>query len=887
MDISDDTKQDKSHLSEWIEYDKNFLSNNKNNKDKKEIFLNSCNDYSELRQSYNNTILKNISIDFGFPNTRNTYKYKRSFPLNDCPMFEQRNTFYYDKNFQLFKNKSVSKYGEPKNKNNSLSKFNSMNKITSPQHKIITSIKKKKNVDDIDVQDYYKNKNNKSKNQNEKEKDIYELEVINQVIFNETDEEKTKRNDGKISPRDEKVSEGDWGEIEQIIFENEKDKKNNLLNSIHVEIEKENGDKQLKIVEISKEERERKDPCIKIKYIVEDKFCLQSDSPREEIASNLEKEIIKDSSSKGSFAKTNTGSKNNFSFNSFKKHDSTALRKERASEILLKEVKSSDNFFSSVETEKKSEKRISIKPISHKFDKEELLSSTSKRRSNTEQTEEKEVEIFPKKSKKLMDIINDEQEKTNKSIEIEEQFFIKDKNSSITKEEEKNDKNLVNSRKLKVLDYDIDENINNEGKNTKIEENINQKEKYNRFGIKRKIIDTENEDKGKNLDENKDKNIKEETNVLKKIEIQVKKDKKSPKKEKEEIIEKEVQITQNEKKPYRSRFTVKDKNNEEEPQINKNEIKEKRIIERYKSDEEENEEKTKKDRYTVQEKQEVIEDTKENKQSGGGIRDRYMKKKKIDENDENDNEKKLKIINIETKKNRFGNDISTNLMTEKDTSDYIKSKLDRSRDKDINIKRQIKTEVEKEEIEEVKPIYKRNRFLKQNEEEIAQKEMAPKKEVIQEDNEEVKPIFKRNRFFKQNEEEIEQKETLPKKEVIQEEKIEKNYKVKSRTFPEENKDEVKKTQENANLTSESENNTKKYRTRRFFVNNDNNEEKGNIKEPENENKVELNNTNKHRFRTFQNKIKEKELNEKNEREERIEIEKQEKEKEKERERIEN
>ena len=39
-----------------------------------------------------------------------------------------------------------------------------------------------------------------------------------------------------------------------MIFENEKNKKNNLLNSVHVEIEKENGEKQLKIVEISKED---------------------------------------------------------------------------------------------------------------------------------------------------------------------------------------------------------------------------------------------------------------------------------------------------------------------------------------------------------------------------------------------------------------------------------------------------------------------------------------------------------------------------------------------------------------------------------------------------------------------------------------------------------
>ena len=70
---SEDTKQDKSRLSESIYMDRNLP---KLTKDKKEIFLNSANDYSELRQSYANTQLKNISIDFGFPSTRNTYKYK-------------------------------------------------------------------------------------------------------------------------------------------------------------------------------------------------------------------------------------------------------------------------------------------------------------------------------------------------------------------------------------------------------------------------------------------------------------------------------------------------------------------------------------------------------------------------------------------------------------------------------------------------------------------------------------------------------------------------------------------------------------------------------------------------------------------------------------------
>lgn len=39
MDLSEDIKQDKSHISEWIESDKNYLSNYKINKEKKKFFL--------------------------------------------------------------------------------------------------------------------------------------------------------------------------------------------------------------------------------------------------------------------------------------------------------------------------------------------------------------------------------------------------------------------------------------------------------------------------------------------------------------------------------------------------------------------------------------------------------------------------------------------------------------------------------------------------------------------------------------------------------------------------------------------------------------------------------------------------------------------------------
>ena len=86
--------------------------------DKKEFTIKNYNNRSELKQNFLDTQLKNISINFGFPSTLNSYNYQNSYDLLENPVFEQKNYFYYDKNFQLFKNKSVSRYGEKKLKKN-------------------------------------------------------------------------------------------------------------------------------------------------------------------------------------------------------------------------------------------------------------------------------------------------------------------------------------------------------------------------------------------------------------------------------------------------------------------------------------------------------------------------------------------------------------------------------------------------------------------------------------------------------------------------------------------------------------------------------------------------------------------------------------------------
>ena len=120
--------------------------------------------------------------------------------------------------------------------------------------------------------------------------------------------------------------------------------KKNLLNSIY--LEKENGDKQLKVVEITREDKAKKEPCINIKYTVEDILCLngnvQDETAGEELTSNYDRETMKDSRVKSLYYNKN---KNSTTTNSIKSHDYSTLKKENASEILLKQSKSTQNIY--------------------------------------------------------------------------------------------------------------------------------------------------------------------------------------------------------------------------------------------------------------------------------------------------------------------------------------------------------------------------------------------------------------------------------------------------------------------------------------------------------------------------------------------------------------
>ena len=404
MDSKNKTKsQNQTHYSSQIgTYYIQPLQNSDNINNKKEITINNYNNRSVLKQKFLDTQLKNISINFGFPNTLNSYDYQNSYDLIENPVFEQRNFFYYDKNFNLFKNKSVSRYGDKKSKEKSLNKKDYKDRVFSPQHKIITSIKKKKYLEENDTED-------KRPKAPKKETDIYELEVINQVLLNDDSEGKSKKS-GKetASSKSAKESEGEWGEIEQAIFE-EKKLKDNLLNSVCIEIEKDNGDKQVKYLEISKDENcLNEDPCLKIKYTLEDKICLN--------CTPIKHPTVKPSSKYSSKKKSDI-------YNQYGSNI-TPYKKENVSEIHLKESKSSQNMMSFSETNERTffsgstvpstqkylkysnamnnlnEKKIKdIKPINHRFNEEKEEKSTEVNKSNylTRKILDKERNLSPNK----------------------------------------------------------------------------------------------------------------------------------------------------------------------------------------------------------------------------------------------------------------------------------------------------------------------------------------------------------------------------------------------------------------------------------------------------------------------------------------------------------
>ena len=498
--------------------------------DKKEFTIKNYNNRSELKQNFLDTQLKNISINFGFPSTLNSYNYQNSYDLLENPVFEQKNYFYYDKNFQLFKNKSVSRYGEKKLKNKLQDKSQTQKlnqkRLFSPQHKIITSLKKKKYLNE----DGEINKNAKNLNK-EKEKDIYELEVINQVLLNEEDSEGKNKKSGKetLSSKSGKESENEWGEIEQNIFEEKKELKDNLLNSVYIEIEKENGDKQLKLVEISKDDNcLNEDPCLKIKYTVEDKICLNCKTP---VKNN---KLIKN---KKSYLNKNNylNNKNASGIND------SSLRRENVSEIWLKESKSSQNVLSSSDTNDKIFFSGSTVPSTQKYAK---YSNALNNLNNKNKIDE---------IKNLNYRFNEEFNESNNK---------KYNNYTLTKKTINQDKATnLSPNKIMNLKYNRSSYDSNAYKRKKYL--IDNKEQISGYIPKKeiKLIQPLSENEEEVVQENKNKNIatvvkKEEQQQIERKNIYEKYKKKQPN---EKIEEKEEDIQRINKRTY-----VRHKNEEEE-----------------------------------------------------------------------------------------------------------------------------------------------------------------------------------------------------------------------------------------------------------------------------------------------------------------------------------
>ena len=504
--------------------------NLENNIDQKEFSIKNYNNYSVLKQNFLDTKLKNISINFGFPNTLNSYDYQNSFDLLENPVFEQRNYFYYDKNFKLFKNKSVSKYGDKKfNKKKILNPKLNNNRVLSPQHKIITSLKKKKC--------------NEEQNKNiNKENDIYELEVINKVLYNEDEsEEKNKKTIKEtISSKPEEELGSEWGEIEQAIYEEKKDPNNNLLNSVCVEIEKVNGDRQLKYVEISKDENCLDDPCLNIKYTIEDKICLNCATPAKN--KNIKKQkystLIKNK---------NKNEKNILPKNLI----NSSWKKENVSEIHLKESKSTQNIISSSDTTEKVFFSGSTVPSTQKYSKYSHAMNNLSDLSNKE------------KNKTIDEIksLNYRFKSEFKNSEITDINNINNKNSNLTEKiigkKQKEEKDNLSPNKITNLKYNRSsydntshkktnnflenkENINQyeQKKDTSIKKEIQEKKMYNITKIEEKSEKENEEDKQRIIKRTfiRHKNEEEEENNLFKD--------KSTKKEKEKDKESSVNKSQ-------------------------------------------------------------------------------------------------------------------------------------------------------------------------------------------------------------------------------------------------------------------------------------------------------------------------------------------------------
>ena len=79
--INKNKPQNQTWISKKVNHDETPIQITENDIDNNEFSINNYNNLSIFKQKFKDTQLKNISINFGFPNTLNSYDYQNSVDL--------------------------------------------------------------------------------------------------------------------------------------------------------------------------------------------------------------------------------------------------------------------------------------------------------------------------------------------------------------------------------------------------------------------------------------------------------------------------------------------------------------------------------------------------------------------------------------------------------------------------------------------------------------------------------------------------------------------------------------------------------------------------------------------------------------------------------------
>ena len=255
----DNRPKKRKNLSQWIlAYDKNAYCDSKIEEDDRELLIDSFNECSDLRKSFHDS-LKNLFSNFGFSRMQDSIQFENSFNSTKYPKFGLRKSYYYDGDLKLFKNNSVSKFHIKKK----AKQQNNKNK-----KKTINTLRKKMFPQGEEFEDFQKD-SKKVKT----EKDLYELEIINKMIFENKGKETNYNVDKRKDVLTEQVIESENEDTEENrtyrnYKKSERDnvQKDKILNRIFGEIEKGKSSKKENEEEFNEYKGISKNRRIKEKY---------------------------------------------------------------------------------------------------------------------------------------------------------------------------------------------------------------------------------------------------------------------------------------------------------------------------------------------------------------------------------------------------------------------------------------------------------------------------------------------------------------------------------------------------------------------------------------------------------------------------------------------